>query len=93
MISKIKAKAASNVLILQAPVISDKTEAGIFKAESQIAEEKKKMDLFLEVLVVGDNVTNYKVGDRVLVGTVPYKILIDNVECFIIYESNILASK
>lgn len=55
-------------ILIKAPEVSEKTSAGVIKSEAMIAEEKKKADKFLEVVAVSDDVTDIKVGDKVLIG-------------------------
>jgi len=65
--NKINFKPVNEVLLVVAPVVNEKTEAGIIKSDAQIKEEKSKVDKFLEVAAVSDKITDIQVGDRVLI--------------------------
>ena len=54
-------------VIVQVPDIKETTEFGVIKSESQIEEERRKMDKYLTVLAVSDKCVQTKVGDQILI--------------------------
>lgn len=63
-----------NVLI-EKPIIEEKTKAGVIKSSKQIQEELENLPQFLEVLAVGTSVTEIIVGDKVLIRPGKYNTL------------------
>ena len=81
---------ANNVLI-EVPMIDEKTKSGIIKAKSQIEEEKSQANKFLKVVAVGDTVTNINVGDMVLLNTGKHPVVtIEEKDYLIVYVGVIL---
>lgn len=81
---------ANNVLI-EVPMIDEKTKSGIIKAKSQIEEEKSQANKFLKVVAIGDTVTNINVGDMVLLNTGKHPVVtIEDKDYLIIYVGVIL---
>ena len=81
---------ANNVLI-EVPMIEEKTKSGIIKAKSQIEEEKSQANKFLKVVAIGDTVTNINVGDMVLLNTGKHPVVtIEEKDYLIVYVGVIL---
>ena len=52
-------------LLVLLPSISDVTDSGIIKGESNMEEDKAKMDAFMTVIAVAPDIEEIKVYDRV----------------------------
>ena len=77
--TEVKFKPINSNLLILIPEVSRETKAGIVKSESQIKVEEKKMDRYVTVVAIADEVTNIKAGDKILLG-------INNVATIIIDE-------
>ncbi len=87
-------KAVGHNIVVKAPKISEKTESGIIKPESIIKEEKSKLNDFLEVLSVGNEVKEISVGDEVLLnGGSMRATTIDDIDVLIVYANQIIGKK
>jgi co-chaperonin GroES (HSP10) len=60
-------KPVNDIVLVEAKIVDEKTAAGIIKTEKMIEDEKNKMDLFLKVAAVSDDITDIQVGDEVLI--------------------------
>jgi len=72
MSKKFGIRMAADYFAVEAPVIKEKTEAGIIKPDSVIKRETEEGtdEIFLKVVAVGKDVPDLNVGDNVLlVGT------------------------
>jgi len=78
-----------NVLVL-APKADKTTKAGLIKSDNMIKEEESKMDRYLAIVAVSDEVTTVKVGDRILVTGKIELINIDDVNYGILHEAAII---
>ena len=84
-------KPFGNNVLIEVPMIEEKTKSGIIKAKSQIEEEKSQANKFLKVVAVGDTVTNINVGDMVLLNTGKHPVVtIEDKDYLIIYVGVIL---
>lgn len=84
-------KPFGNNVLIEVPMIEEKTKAGIIKAKSQIEEEKAQANKFLKVVAIGDNVTNINVGDMVLLNTGKHPVVtIEDKDYLIVYVGVIL---
>jgi len=62
-------------ILIEAPIISEVTEAGIVKPDSLIKEEKKNQKFFLKVVAVADDVEGIDPEDEVFLGSGNLKII------------------
>lgn len=91
---EIKFKALGKAIIVLKPEVKEDTEAGLYKGETIVKEEKKAAEnTYLEVLAVGPDVEHIKVGDRILVSATIHTLVIDGVECGFIYEPSVVGIK
>jgi len=93
MKEKVNYKPLNKNLLVVSPTIPEKTEAGIIKSKEIIAEEKKKMDMFLEVAATADDVTTVKVGDKVLVLGSQKEVDIDGVAYLLVHEAGLYGKR
>lgn len=81
-------------ILVYAPVVKEMTESGIIKSEKQIKEEEKKLDKFLEVATVANDVDTVKVGDKILIGGGNLKgVDIDGTSYIIVHELSIIGKR
>jgi len=81
-------------VVVKAPKVEEKTSAGIFKPDSILKEEKDKVDIYLEVIAVGEKVTTINIGDKVLIqGGSHRSIVIDDTQCLVVYYGMIIGKK
>lgn len=74
--TEIKFKPLNGMLLLELPKVEETTTSGVIKSPEMIQEEQKKIDNFLTVVALADNV-NLKLElspDTITVGT---KVLVD----------------
>lgn len=82
-----------NVLVV-APIIDEKTKSGLYKSDLMVKEEKKKLDQFLEVAAVSDEVTQVEVGNKVLLGNGSFTTIeIDDVAYLQVHVLTILGKR
>lgn len=93
MEKKVNFKPLNRNMLVIAPVIDEKTKSGIIKSEKQIADEKKNMDMFLEVAAVSDDVLTIKVGDKILVSGSQKGFELDGILYFIVHELSIIGKR
>jgi DNA polymerase II small subunit/DNA polymerase delta subunit B len=91
---KINFKVLGKIVIVLKPEVKEETESGIYKGENIIKEEKKlKESEYLEVIGVGDEITKVKLGDMILVNGTITGVVIDGIECGVLYEPSIIGIK
>lgn len=54
--TEIKFKPINGMLLLELPKVEEKTSSGLIKSPEMIKEEEKKMDTFLTVIAMADDV-------------------------------------
>jgi len=92
----IKFKPFGNNVLLRAKVVSEKTEAGVIKSQEMIKAEQAKLDDYYEILAVGKSVEeagDIHVGDKVLLSGSAQKLVIDDIECLLVYAGNVLGKQ
>lgn len=79
-------------LVIKAPKISEKTEAGILKSEAMIKEEKMSWDGTVDVIAVGPMCQHISPGMKVLLQTnaIMHPVLIDGDEYLQVEEYSVL---
>ena len=82
----------SNVLI-EVPMIEEKTKAGIIKSASQIEAEKNAADKFLEVIAVGEAVKDISVGDKVMLSEGKHRVVTIEDKNYILVYSGLILGK
>ena len=92
--SKVNFKPLNQNLLVYAPLIEEKTKSGIIKSESMVKDEKKKLDQFLEVAAVSDEITDIEVGDKVLLGSGTFTTIdIDGIACLHIHKLSVIGKR
>lgn len=90
----LKFKPFGNNVIVKAPVVDDKTEAGVILPEELVKEKIKDFDGYYEVLAVGADVKEIKIGDEVMItNSRPNPTIIDGIPCMVVYCGNIFGKK
>lgn len=81
-----------DMVLLLVPTVSPTTEAGVIKSEEVIAQERKSLSMFSEVIAVGEKVTTVAVGDKVLVkpDTMVLDFPLDGKTVSQVYEYNLM---
>ena len=91
---KVKFKPYNQNVLVYAPVISEKTKSGIFKSESMVKDEKKKLDQFLEVAAISDEITDIQIGDKVLLNNGTFTTIeIDGVAYLYVHKLSIVGKR
>ena len=90
METKINCQPLGDQLVVNVPIVSEKTKSGIIKSESMMAEEKSGVDSFLEVVAIGSAVKEVKVGDKVMVDGMMKTLEVDGVQYGQIREYNVM---
>jgi len=68
----------NNYVVVEVPVIDEKTASGIIKAESQIEEEKTEGHNYFKVIAVANDIKDVKVGDEVIMNTMQLRGFVYN---------------
>lgn len=92
--TRVNFKPYNRNILVEAPVISKITEAGILKPDSIIKEEKEKRDLFLKVVAVADDVPDIHPGDKIMVGSGKLQIVpVDGIEYALVHVLSVIGLK
>jgi len=93
MEKKVNFKPLNRNMLVIAPVIDEKTKSGIIKSEKQITDEKKNMDIFLEVAAISDDVSTVIVGDKILISGSQKGFELDGTLYFIVHELSLIGKR
>jgi co-chaperonin GroES (HSP10) len=82
-----------NGILYKDPVVSAKTDSGLYKPQEAIDKEEATLrdDRSIEVLKIGKDVQNVRVGDRVWHSRVtPFPIQLDGKPYMIVFENQLV---
>ena len=92
--NKVGFKALGTNLLLEAPIVEEKTKSGVILPESIREESKLNQNQFLKVISVGDDVKGIKKGDSVMLRAGKHETInLNNKEYLIVYQGVIIGKK
>jgi len=94
MTKELNFKPLNGNLLIVVPEVSNTTKSGLIKSETMIKEEEKKLDVYVSVAAISDEVKTIKVGDKVLLSVSEIKtIVIDEIRYGIVHITSVAGIK
>jgi len=91
--NKVNFQTINNDLLVELPIISKKTDAGLIKSKAMIKEEESKSDSFYLVLRVGTECKFIKEGDKIYINGKHPRIELDGTLYAIVNEIHVLGKR
>lgn len=84
-------KPVNDYILLQIPVIADKTDSGIIKSPELMIEERENQDDYFLVVAISDDVKKIRLGQRVMISIQRMNLIaIDNVNYGLVETDSVL---